>query len=384
MKIPEIMNFISEEEIERLGHHYKIDKINNKITGQFILKSFIKCALMGYKMSLRGIETICNNSQDLLSMLKTNTPAKVIIDHSSIGKRLKTINVDYFEAIFKDLVLKYNERFAKNDSNKFHIFDSTIINISGKLLKDGLDLGGKVNNKHIKISFGLKHSIPSSVRFCTEQSESSEDLALVRAINEAKLEKEDIILFDRGISNANTFNKFNQEEKQFITRVKVNRRYELVKTQERILLSNSELEIISDDIVHLYANGTKKINSNMRLIKARNKQGDELWFLTNVMYLSNYDIASIYKNRWDIEVFFKFLKQHLQLKHFISYNQNGMKVYIYCLLIAAILFVIFKITNKLSGFKIALLQFTLLLEKEIIKDIVIFSGGNPDLAELKL
>lgn len=383
MNISEIMQLISEEEIERLGHHYKIDKINNKITGKFILKSFVKCALMGYKMSLRGIETICNNRQELLAMLKTNAQTRSI-DHSSIGKRLKAINIDYFEAIYKALVSKYNERFAKNDSNKFHRFDSTLINISGKLLKDGLNLGGKTDDKQIKLSFGLKHSIPSSVRFCTEQAESSEDIALVRAINEAKLEKEDIILFDRGIASANTFKNLTQEEKQFITRINVNRCYELVKTKEVILIPNSDLEIISDEIVNLYARKKKKINNNVRLIKARNKQGDELWFLTNIMHLSSYDIASIYKRRWDIEVFFKFLKQHLQFKHFISYNQNGMQVYIYCLLIAAILFVIFKITNKLSGFKIALLQFTLMLEKEIIKDIVIFSGGNPELVELRL
>ena len=46
--------------------------------------------------------------------------------------------------------------------------------------------------------------------------------------------------------------------------------------------------------------------------------------------------------------------------------------------------VLFKITNKLTGFKIALLQFTIDLEKAIIKDIVIFSGGNPDLVDRKL
>ena len=61
-----------------------------------------------------------------------------------------------------------------------------------------------------------------------------------------------------------------------------------------------------------------------------------------------------------------------------------MMVYIYCILIAAILFTIFKITNKLTGFKIALLQFTLALEKSIIKDIVLFCGGNPDLVDPRL
>ncbi len=61
-----------------------------------------------------------------------------------------------------------------------------------------------------------------------------------------------------------------------------------------------------------------------------------------------------------------------------------MKVYIYCILIAVILFTIFKRLNNLAGFKLALLQFMLLLEKEIIKDIVLFCGGDPNLVDLKL
>ena len=61
-----------------------------------------------------------------------------------------------------------------------------------------------------------------------------------------------------------------------------------------------------------------------------------------------------------------------------------MMVYIYCILIAAILFTIFKTTNKLTGFKIALLDFKLVIEREIIKDIVLFCGGNPALVDLRL
>jgi IS4 transposase len=96
------------------------------------------------------------------------------------------------------------------------------------------------------------------------------------------------------------------------------------------------------------------------------------------------EIADIYKKRWDIEVFFKFVKQHLQFKHFISHSQNGMIVYLYSILVAAILFTIFKVSNKLAGFKIPLLKFCLLLEKEIIRDIVVLSGGDFELVRYKL
>jgi len=192
------------------------------------------------------------------------------------------------------------------------------------------------------------------------------------------------LLFDRGISKAETFQKLDQEEKKFVTRIKQNRKYNVVKTNAIIISIDDKLEIISDEIVNLYDKKGKKINCELRLIKARNVEQQELYFLTNIDYLSAQDIGEAYKRRWDIEVFFKFIKQNLQIKHFISHNKNGMMVYIFCILIAAILFAIFKMTNKLTGFKIALLEFKLAIETEIIKDIVLFCGGDPSLVDLKL
>jgi len=384
MKISEIMNLVDEKRLDELGKIYRIDKVNNKITGKFILKSFVQSILNGASLSLRSLELICNRNKEISGLLNSHDESKKQIDHSSLGKRLETINCDYFKKIYEDLVQKYNNKFIKKDSEKFHRFDSTIMTLSGKLLKDGINVGGKVTDRHIKITVGLQSSIPSSVRLCQGQSEVSEDIALVKAINEAKIEKEDILLFDRGISKAETFQKLDQEEKKFVTRIKQNRKYNVVKTNAIIISIDDKLEIISDEIVNLYDKKGKKINCELRLIKARNVEQQELYFLTNIDYLSAQDIGEAYKRRWDIEVFFKFIKQNLQIKHFISHNKNGMMVYIFCILIAAILFAIFKMTNKLTGFKIALLEFKLAIEKEIIKDIVLFCGGDPSLVDLKL
>ena len=142
------------------------------------------------------------------------------------------------------------------------------------------------------------------------------------------------MLFDRGIQKIDTYVQLDQQDKCFVTRLKVNRRYRLLTTQDV-------------------------------------ERGEELWFLTNRKDLSAQQIALAYK-------------QHLQFKTFVSYDPGGMQIYLYCLLIAAILFVIYKITNKLTGYKIALLQFGIEIYKAIIKDIVLFCGGNPDLVDQRL
>ncbi|MFP3021476.1 MAG: transposase, partial [Wolbachia sp.] len=118
-------------------------------------------------------------------------------------------------------------------------------------------------------------------------------------------------------------------------------------------------EILEDIIVNLYrAQGKIAEKHNLRLIEIKNKAGNEIRFLTNLFTMPAYDVAQAYRRRWDIEVFFKFIKQNLGYKHFLSHTMNGMKVYIYMIIITALLFLVYKIKNNLHGFKMALLQFT--------------------------
>jgi IS4 transposase len=113
------------------------------------------------------------------------------------------------------------------------------------------------------------------------------------------------------------------------------------------------------------------------LIATMDKTGEQIYFLTNVEHLTAYEITFIYKQRWDIEVFFKFLKQELNLNHLVSRNENGIKVMIYMTLIVAILLLAYKKLNKLKGYKLVKLQFANELEQEIFKEMVIICNENP-------
>jgi hypothetical protein len=148
MTISKVMSLIDEEKIKAIGGLYKIDKANTKITGEFILKVFVHGALQGIPMSLRSIETLVQDNKDLASNLKSKDDKKKKADHSSIGKRLSSANIDFFKAIYEDIADKYHNKFGSKKD--FHIFDSTILTISNKLLKNGLNLGGFANDSHTK------------------------------------------------------------------------------------------------------------------------------------------------------------------------------------------------------------------------------------------
>ena len=144
---------------------------------------------------------------------------------------------------------------------------------------------------------------------------------------------------------------------------------------------NSTVIILGDKTGYLINRKEKKTKHTYRIITARiNKTGEIICFITNIMEESAYTIAAWYKLRWEIEVFFKFIKQHLNVKHLVSRDINGIKVMIYMTLIVAMLLVTYKKLNKLKGFKIPKLRFELELDTEIMREIVVLCGGNPELA----
>jgi transposase len=142
-------------------------------------------------------------------------------------------------------------------------------------------------------------------------------------------------------------------------------------------LNIGNLIIQSDQKVHLFSK-SKKQDHTFRLIKALNDKNESLWFLTNRLDLTIEEIIKVYKRRWDIEVFFRFIKQELNFKHFMSTNINGIKVILYMTLILAMLILMFKKLNNI-GYKIATRRFYYQLDDLILEMVAVLSHRDPNL-----
>ncbi len=135
-------------------------------------------------------------------------------------------------------------------------------------------------------------------------------------------------------------------------------------------LDLGELTLIKDSKVQLYTGKPIKNNKGnihyreelvetpFRLIVAKTKTDDSkaFWFITNNFELTPKEIALAYRRRWDIEVFFRFIKQELNVSHLVSLNKNGIQVMLYMTLIVAMLILIYKKANKI-GYKTAKRRF---------------------------
>ncbi|WP_269235203.1 hypothetical protein [Flavobacterium flavigenum] len=127
------------------------------------------------------------------------------------------INADYFEAIFNSCLKKYQDKYLKKKHNIIS-FDSTLVSISSKLLKEGMQINKQGDKKFVKFSIAFSN-IPVHSKIFTEQPFVSEDFALKELIKECSLSVDNILVFDRGIQARATFEEFNEDNLTFVTRL---------------------------------------------------------------------------------------------------------------------------------------------------------------------
>lgn len=375
LKVEDILKLIPNEVLDSLAEETKVDRNVKKLKGKSLFQLFLLSLISSDRVSLRVMENYYQSEQFKRLTGEDNGKTK----YSSLSDRLRTVKSNYFEKIFYYLSKKLNELPGNKEPAKITRFDSTLITLSSKLLQVGKStpIGSK---KQIKFTVAYD-KFPKDIKIFNNKSDAgSEEIALKKAILEYSDVREGIIVFDRGLSSRRTYRQFDEESIKFVTRLNDNTIYKVIEDRDLSpnLIRDKNLEITNDLEVQLGIKGTKWLDHKFRLIMATSKSGDKpLLFLTNIRDLSAEDIAEIYKKRWDIEVFFRFIKQELSAKHFISRDLNGIAVTIYMIMILATMLLIYKLSNQLPGYKHVKIQFKQELEMEIIKDIIVFCGGNP-------
>ena len=143
-----------------------------------------------------------------------------------------------------------------------------------------------------------------------------------------------ILIMDRGFLHFGWFRELDRNGVFFVTRTKSDSRYEVV--EQRAVTAGKG--IVSDNLIGLTSKvSTKRYPDLLRLVTIETEEGKRLEFLTNHKTLAASTIADIYKDRWQIEVFFKLIKQNLRIKTFIGTSANAVWTQIWTAMIAMLL-----------------------------------------------
>ena len=178
------------------------------------------------------------------------------------------------------------------------------------------------------VLYDLEAQVPAFYHITTASVNDS------KAMQEIPYETDAYYIFDRGYNNFGELYRIQRMESFFVVRAKSNLQYRCVRWKRRMpknILTDAEIELT------VYKS-RKDYPENLRLVRYYDEEQDrEFMFLTNAMDLTAQQIADLYKNRWQIELFFKWLKQHLKIKKFWGTTENAVRIQIsaaitaYCL-----------------------------------------------------
>lgn len=387
----ELLAMLPKELFSFLSKRYETDYRVKKLLGEVVFLTLIETLFSSKSFSLRSTASEYENKKFQKYILKNKD--FLTIDHTSFHYRLKKIDPNYFREIFeatKKIFAPY--LMGLSPKHKTLIFDSTIVTHSAKLLKScGYNATGKPTKKHIKYTIALSEGIPQIAKSHTNKKYNSENIALSEAILSHDIPKNQIILFDRGLQHRATYDKITEKGNLFVSRLNPNYLIDALE-EKKPPSKNPEINITKEVKGHLYNTGkAKKTKYSYRIIhlkpndketaqhkedrikkghafqqsrrkKHANKTKEELYediqkeeiiFVTNIPEkdVSAEEIAEIYRERWQIEVFFRFLKQELHFSHIMNRTENGIKSIMYITMTYAIILLAFKMINDLEGYK---------------------------------
>lgn len=279
----------------------------------------------------------CESLRDLIVALEAHQ-SKCF--HLGLGRKpiakttLATANQNRDYRIFEEFAFYMMEQARRNRAadifklgGKVYAFDSTTIPLCLSVFW-WAKFRKKKGGVKVHVLYDLEAQVPAFYHITTASVHDS------KAMPEIPYETGAYYIFDRGYNNFKELFRIQRMESFFVVRAKTNLQYKCVKWKRRMpknILSDAEIELT------VY-NSRMDYPDNLRLVRYYDeKQGREFMFLTNAMDLTAQQIADLYKNRWQIELFFKWLKQHLKIKKFWGTTENAVRIQIaaaitaYCL-----------------------------------------------------
>ena len=293
------------------------------------------------------------------------------VDSSSLSRANEVRDYRMYEELGQWLIRKVRPMYAKENIPNVYLpgweifaIDSTTISCSVKLAEWAL---GKYSKGGVKMHtvLDLRGSIPESIYITNSRWHDSNFLDVYEPYKWA------IYTMDKAYVDFEALYRMQTKETNFVTRPKDTMKYDVVDTNYNI---NDLAGIVSDQTIHLAGyTSEKKYPEDFRLVKFHDVENDEIIsFITNNLELGPLEIANIYRNRWQIETFFKWIKGNLTIKALWGYSENAVKTHLWVAISAYLLLAWMKAALKspLSITQVATIVEKSILTKANIRDLL--------------
>ena len=302
--------------------------------GQFVAMLFCQ---VGQAKSLREI---CNGLMAIEGKLKhlgvSSAPNKSTLAYANQHRPW-----ELYQSVFNQLLARCQQQ--ANGSKKFR-FKNKLVSMDSSTIDLCASVFDWAKFKRakgaVKVHLLLDHEgyLPC---FAHITDGKSSDIAVARGL---KFQAGTIVVMDRGYVDYGWWEQLTKQGVYFVTRLKKDILWDEVESRK----PPQNCNVIRDQIIRIRPSAQYKIETKFRIVTILVKEGEELSFLTNHVELGATTIAKIYKDRWQIEIFFKCLKQLARVKTFVGTSANALKTQIWAALIAVLILKFLQLKSKFN------------------------------------
>ena len=316
---------------------YEFEKCVKRYKGDFHTKS-----LNSYNHLLQlifGQITSCTSLRDICLCLKAHQNnlyhlgIRQQVNQSSLSRANEKRDYRIFQDFGYHLIEQVRPLFAKERTPLIDLeetifaLDSTSISVSINLAAWA---SGKYSRGAVKMHtlLDLRGNIPTFIHISDGTWHDS------NAMDYIQFESNAVYTMDKAYVDLTALNKMDSIGAYFVTRAKSVMRYRIIETMD-----TNEDDILADQLVMLTGHKSSRLYPKpLRIVQYRDTEtNEELTFMSNNMDISALDIANIYRNRWQIEVFFKWIKQNMTVKRMWGYSENAVRIHLWTAIISYLL-----------------------------------------------
>jgi IS4 transposase len=368
-------------------NQYEFNKCVKRYSGNYRVRDF-KCwtqfvqLLFGQITSLDSLRSICTCLQAHKGQLY-HLGVKQSVDHTTLSRANENRDWRIFADFGEYLIGLVRPLYADspipnvNIDNEVFALDSTTISLSINLFTWA---EGKYTRGAVKVHtlLNLRGSIPEFILVTDGKYHDSNVLDVIVPQSGA------IYLMDKAYVDFEALHRIQMEDAFFVTRAKSSLKYEVIEQNFNI---DQTAGLRSDRTIALTVAKSKKIYPDqLRLVEYYDTEKDLLLvFLSNNFEVSALEIARLYKNRWQIEVFFKWIKQNLVIKKLWGHSPNAVKIHIWTAICAYLIVAYMKhaLKSNYSIYEIMQILSVSAFDKTPVRDLLSTSQVNQNVKELQ-
>lgn len=292
------------------------------------------------------------------------------IARSSLARLNEKQPCELYESLFAKLYQRCKSHAPKHQfsfKNPLYSLDASLIDLSLKLFPWSHYALGK---GAVKLQLGLDHSghIPA---FATITDSKMNDNQYTKTL---RLPKGSIVVFDRGYCDYGWHKSLTLQGVFYVTRQRSNAKYKVIRRHQ----VDKSTGVTSDQVIRFTSDrSSKKTLPNVRRIGFYDKNTKkQYYFITNHFDLDAQTIAEVYKQRWQVELFFKWIKQNLKIKAFVGTSRNAVLTQIWIALCVNLMLAYIKFTSKIG---LSLQQILRLFQLNLFmrRDLMALLKGDP-------